>query len=75
MCMAIILVMWPELFESILRCLYMQFEFNLPSGFRDVWKFDGWTTDGQTDAWVTGILLAHPWAFGSDELNSILMFA
>ena len=26
-------------------------------------------TDGQTDDGVTGILLAHPWAFGSGELK------
>ena len=31
---------------------------------------DGWSDDGRTDAGVTGILLAHPWAFGSGELKS-----
>ena len=44
----------------------MKFEFNWPSSFRgDVWKC--W----QTDAGVTGILIAHPWAEeGSGELKS-----
>ena len=48
--------------------LHMTFEFNWPSDFRgDVWKC--WQMDDrQTDARVTGILLAHPWAFGSSEL-------
>ena len=51
----------------------MKFEFNWPSGFRgeDVWKCwrtDDGRTDGRTDNGVTGILLAHPWAFGSGEL-------
>ena len=42
-----------------------EFEFNWPSGFRgeDVWKC--WRTDDRR----TGILLAHPWAYGSGELN------
>ena len=31
---------------------------------------DGRTDDGRTDGGVTGILLAHPWAFGSGELKS-----
>ena len=30
------------------------------------------TDDGRTDDGVTGILLAHPWAFGSGELKSKL---
>ena len=47
----------------------MKFEFNWPKGFRgeDVWKC--WRTDRRTDDRVTGILLAHPWAFGSGELK------
>ena len=48
--------------------------FNRPSSFRgeDVWKCwrtDGWMGERLTDAGVTGILLAHPWAFGSGELK------
>ena len=31
---------------------------------------DGRTDGRRTDAGVTGILLAHPWAFGSGELKS-----
>ena len=31
--------------------------------------------DGRTDAGVTGILLAHPWAFGSGELIKSGTFA
>ena len=31
---------------------------------------DGQTDDGRTEDGVTGILLAHPWAFGSGELKS-----
>ena len=57
--------------SNILRSLYIKFEFNWPSGFRgeDVWKC--WWTAGcwgrMTDrASVTGIILAHPWAFRSD---------
>ena len=30
---------------------------------------DGWTDGRRTDDGVTGILLAHPWAFGSGELK------
>ena len=47
----------------------MNFEFNWSSGFRgeDVWN-RGRTDGRRTDAGVTGILLAHPWAFGSGEL-------
>ena len=46
-----------------------EFEFNWPSGFRgeDVCNC-GRTDDGRTDTGVTGILLAHPSAFGSGEL-------
>ena len=34
-----------------------------------------WRTSGrQTDDGVTGILLAHPWAFGSDELKKWTMW-
>ena len=71
---AAILVIWPEPFRSrVLRSLHMKFEFIWPSGFRgDVWKCwrtDGRRTDGRTDDWVTGILLAYPWAFGSGELT------
>ena len=75
---AAILVMWPGPFwtnfcSAILRSLHMKFEFNWPSGFRgeDVWKC--WRTDDgrTTDARVTGILLANPWAFGSCELKSM----
>ena len=36
---------------------------------------DGRRTDGRrtTDAGVTGILLAHQWAFGSGELKSLAL--
>ena len=68
--MAAILVMWPGPFEPtlvppILRSLHMKFEFNWPRGYRgeDFWNC------GRTDARVTGILLAHQWAFGSGELK------
>ena len=68
---------WTNFRFRVLRSLHMKFEFNWPSGFRgeDVWKC-WWTddrrrtTDGRTDNGVTGILLAHPWAFGSGELKS-----
>ena len=48
----------------------MKFEFDWPSGFRgeDVWNC-GRTDGRRTDAGVTGILLAHPGAFGSGELT------
>ena len=62
---------WTNFCSPILRSLHMKYEFNWPSSFRgeDVWKC--WrTTDGRTtDAGVTGILLAHQWAFGSGELK------
>ena len=56
---------WTNFNSRILRSLHMKFEFNWPSGFRgeDVWKC--W----RTDEGGTGILLAHPWAFGSGELK------
>ena len=60
---------WTNFHSPILRSLHMKYEFNWPSSYRgDVWKC--WrTTDGRTmDAGVTGILLAHQWAFGSGEL-------
>ena len=72
---------WTNFRSRILRSLHMKFEFDWPSGFRgeDVWKCwrtdgrtDGRTTDGRTDDGVTGILLAHPWAFGSGELKKYL---
>ena len=62
---------WTNFRSPILRSLHMKYEFSWPSSFRgeDVWKCwrttDGWTTD----AGVTGILLAHQWAFGSGELK------
>ena len=67
---------WTNFCSPILRSLHMKYEFNWPSSFRgeDVWKC--WrTTDGRTygrtpEAGVTGILLAHQWAFGSGELKS-----
>ena len=63
---------WTNFRSPILRSVHMKYEFNWPSSFRgeDVWKC--WrTTDGRTtDAGVTGILLAHQWAFGSGELKS-----
>ena len=37
--------------------LYMKFEFNWPSGFRE-------NDDGRTDSEVIGILIAHLGAFG-----------
>ena len=64
---------WTNFRSPILRSLHMKYEFNWPSSFRgeDVWKC--WrTTDGRTtDAGVTGILLAHQWAFGSGELKTL----
>ena len=58
---------WTDFCSPTLRSLHMKYEFNWPSCFRgeDVWKC--WRTP---DAWVTGILLAHQWAFGSGELNT-----
>ena len=55
---------WTNFRSHILRSLHMKFEFDWPSGFRDVWN-----CGRTTDAGVTGILLAHPWAFGSGELK------
>ena len=70
----IVLIHWWD--SNILRSLYIKYELNWSSGFRgeDVWKC--WRTDGcwgrMTDrARVTGILLAHPWAFGSGELKML----
>ena len=70
----IVLIHWWD--SNILRSLYIKYELNWSSGFRgeDVWKF--WRTDGcwgrMTDrARVTGILLAHPWAFSSGELKML----
>ena len=47
----------------------MKFELYCASGFRgeEVWNC-GRTDGRRTNAGVTGILLAHPWAFGSGEL-------
>ena len=67
---------WTNFRSRVLRSLHMKFEFDWPSGFRgeDVWNCG--RTDGlTTDAGVTGILLAHPWAFGSGELNTFAMGA
>ena len=71
---------WTNFRSPILRSLHMKYEFNWPSSFRgeDVWKCWQTTDDGRrttddgrtTDAGVTGILLAHQWAFGSGELKS-----
>ena len=36
---------------------------------------DGRTDDGRTDDGVTGILLAHPRAFGSGELITVTVVA
>ena len=70
----IVLIHWWD--SNILRSLFIKYELNWSSGFRgeDVWKC--WRTDGcwgrMTDrARVTGILLAHPWAFGSGELKML----
>ena len=77
-------IIWTNFRSPTLRSLHMKYEFNWPSSFRgeDVWKCwrttdDGRTTDGRrtddgrtTDAGVTGILLAHQWAFGSGELKN-----
>ena len=70
----IVLIHWWD--SNILRSLYIKYELNWSSGFRgeDVWKC--WRTDGcwgrmTVRAWVTGILLAHPWAFGSGELKML----
>ena len=71
--MAAILVTWPGPFEQTL----------VPASWGvSIWNLsligpvvseekmfeivDGWTTDGGRSA---GILLAHPWAFGSGELK------
>ena len=67
---------WTNFRSPSLRSLHMKYEFNWPSSFREgVWKCwrttDDWrrTDAGRTpDARVTGILLAHQWAFGSGEL-------
>ena len=61
---------WTNLRYPILRSLHMKYEFNWPSSFRgeDVWKCWLTTDDRRTDAGITGILLAHHWAFGSGEL-------
>ena len=64
---------WTNFRSPILRSLHMKYEINWPCSFRgeDVWKC--WrTTDGRTDDGVTGILLAHQWAFGSGELKKKL---
>ena len=60
---------WTNFCFRVLRSLHMKFEFDWPSGFRgeDVWNC-GRTDGRRTDAGVTGILLAHPWAFDSGEL-------
>ena len=66
---------WTNFRSPILRRLHMKYEFNWPSSFRgeDVWKCWRTTDDGRTtDAGVTGILLAHQWAFGSGELKIII---
>ena len=34
---------------------------------------DGWTDERRTDDGVTGILLAHPCAFGSGELKTKML--
>ena len=63
---------WTNFRSPILGSLHMKYEFNWPSSFRgeDVWKWWRTTDDGRTpDAGVTGILLAHQWAFGSGELK------
>ena len=61
---------WTNFRSHILRSLHMKYEVKWPSSLRgeDVWKC-WWTPDaGRTDAEVTGILLAHQWAFGSGKL-------
>ena len=45
----------------------MKFEYNWPSGLEEK-MFEN--VDGQTDARVTGILLAHLGAFSSGELKT-----
>ena len=75
--MAAILVMWPRPFEqtfgpaslgvSIWKLSLIGPVVSEEKKFENV---DGRTTDdGRTDNRVTGILLAHPWAFGSGELK------
>ena len=51
----------------------MKYEFNWPSRFReeDVGNLDG---RRMRDAGVTGLLLAHQLAFGSDELINTFFF-
>ena len=61
---------WTNFRSPILRSLHMKFEFNWPSGFKDVWNVDGWKDDGRTmDAGVIGLLIAHLRDFGSGELK------
>ena len=80
--MAAILVMWPGQFEqTFVPVSYGVSIWNLSligpvvSEEKMFENVDGRTTDdgrtdGRTDNGVTGILLAHPWAFGSGELKS-----
>ena len=72
---AAILVMWPGPFEQTFVPASLGVSiWNLsligPVVSEEMFEYvDGQTTeDGRTDAGVTGILLAHPWAFGSGEL-------
>ena len=69
---------WTNFRSRVLRSLHMKFELNWrkwPSGSRgeDVWKCS-LTDDGRTDTGVIGILLAHPWAFGSGVLKMLEQF-
>ena len=78
---AAILVMWPRPFEQtfVPPSLWVSI-WNMSSigpvvseekMFENV---DGRRTDGRTaDDGVTGILLAHQWAFGSGELKTCIM--
>ena len=68
--MAAILLMWPGSFEqTFVLASYGVFIWNLSLiglviSEEMFEKVDGWMDEQRTDGGVTGILLAHPWAFG-----------
>ena len=74
---AAILVMWPEPFELTfvpasqgVSICYLNLIGPVVSEEKMFEIVDRRTDGRRTDAGVTGILLAHPWAFGSGELKS-----
>ena len=70
---AAILVMWPGPFEqTFISASKGVFMWNLSSigpVVSEEKMFE--IVDARTEAGVTGILLAHPWAFGSGELTRL----